>query len=106
MNLIQLLFDAISIVSDLEIFIFTQAYEELRSFFLIFIYFPSLQEPFEDGYANGEEGTPTGEAAAAYTADSKGVVKFGWIKGVLVSEDIIPGLLNVISLFLYGLAGE
>uniref|UniRef100_A0A7M4FYL3 Solute carrier family 12 member 2 n=1 Tax=Crocodylus porosus TaxID=8502 RepID=A0A7M4FYL3_CROPO len=37
-----------------------------------------------DGYANGEEGTPTGEAAAAYTADSKGVVKFGWIKGVLV----------------------
>uniref|UniRef100_A0A7M4EZI9 Solute carrier family 12 member 2 n=2 Tax=Crocodylus porosus TaxID=8502 RepID=A0A7M4EZI9_CROPO len=42
------------------------------------------KEPFEDGYANGEEGTPTGEAAAAYTADSKGVVKFGWIKGVLV----------------------
>lgn len=41
-----------------------------------------LQEPFEDGYANGEEGTPTGEATAA--ADSKGVVKFGWIKGVLV----------------------
>uniref|UniRef100_A0ACB8EQW7 Uncharacterized protein n=1 Tax=Sphaerodactylus townsendi TaxID=933632 RepID=A0ACB8EQW7_9SAUR len=41
-------------------------------------------EPFEDGYANGEEGTPTGEATAAYAADSKGVVKFGWIKGVLV----------------------
>ncbi|PKU43039.1 solute carrier family 12 member 2 [Limosa lapponica baueri] len=42
------------------------------------------KEPFEDGYANGEEGTPAGEAAATYTADSKGVVKFGWIKGVLV----------------------
>ncbi|NXE48492.1 S12A2 protein, partial [Casuarius casuarius] len=41
-------------------------------------------EPFEDGYANGEEGTPAGEAAATYTPDSKGVVKFGWIKGVLV----------------------
>ncbi|KAI6058355.1 hypothetical protein LUU34_01359400 [Aix galericulata] len=43
-----------------------------------------VQEPFEDGYANGEEGTPAGEAAATYTPDSKGVVKFGWIKGVLV----------------------
>ncbi|NWH90547.1 S12A2 protein, partial [Aegithalos caudatus] len=42
------------------------------------------KEPFEDGYANGEEGTPAGDAAAAYTPDSKGVVKFGWIKGVLV----------------------
>ncbi|KAK2511461.1 Slc12a2 [Columba guinea] len=42
------------------------------------------KEPFEDGYANGEEGTPAGEAAATYTPDSKGVVKFGWIKGVLV----------------------
>ncbi|KAJ6669678.1 hypothetical protein lerEdw1_000227 [Lerista edwardsae] len=41
-------------------------------------------EPFEDGYANGEEGTPTGEASPAYAADSKGIVKFGWIKGVLV----------------------
>ncbi|XP_034955617.1 solute carrier family 12 member 2 [Zootoca vivipara] len=42
------------------------------------------KEPFEDGYANGEEGTPTGDAAATYTAESKGIVKFGWIKGVLV----------------------
>uniref|UniRef100_A0A8C8BH08 Solute carrier family 12 member 3 n=1 Tax=Otus sunia TaxID=257818 RepID=A0A8C8BH08_9STRI len=42
------------------------------------------KEPFEDGYANGEEGTPAGEATATYTPDSKGVVKFGWIKGVLV----------------------
>ncbi|XP_063151336.1 solute carrier family 12 member 2 isoform X2 [Candoia aspera] len=41
-------------------------------------------ELFEDGYANGEEGTPTGEATATYAADSKGIVKFGWIKGVLV----------------------
>uniref|UniRef100_A0A670JPH1 Solute carrier family 12 member 2 n=2 Tax=Podarcis muralis TaxID=64176 RepID=A0A670JPH1_PODMU len=40
--------------------------------------------PFEDGYANGEEGTPTGDATATYTAESKGIVKFGWIKGVLV----------------------
>ncbi|NWJ09614.1 S12A2 protein, partial [Crypturellus undulatus] len=42
------------------------------------------KEPFEDGFANGEEGTPAGEAVATYTPDSKGVVKFGWIKGVLV----------------------
>ncbi|XP_053149518.1 solute carrier family 12 member 2 isoform X2 [Hemicordylus capensis] len=42
------------------------------------------KEPFEDGYANGEEGTPTGEATNTYAADGKGVVKFGWIKGVLV----------------------
>ncbi|XP_033020498.1 solute carrier family 12 member 2 isoform X1 [Lacerta agilis] len=42
------------------------------------------KEPFEDGYANGEEGTPTGDATATYTAESKGIVKFGWIKGVLV----------------------
>ncbi|XP_061481282.1 solute carrier family 12 member 2 [Rhineura floridana] len=42
------------------------------------------KEPFEDGYANGEEGTPTGDATATYSADSKGIVKFGWIKGVLV----------------------
>ncbi|KAG8130775.1 putative Solute carrier family 12 member 2 protein [Naja naja] len=42
------------------------------------------KELFEDGYANGEEGTPTGEATAPYTPDSKGIVKFGWIKGVLV----------------------
>uniref|UniRef100_A0A4X2LFU6 Solute carrier family 12 member 2 n=1 Tax=Vombatus ursinus TaxID=29139 RepID=A0A4X2LFU6_VOMUR len=37
-----------------------------------------------DGFANGEEGTPTREAVVTYTAESKGVVKFGWIKGVLV----------------------
>ncbi|XP_044302187.1 solute carrier family 12 member 2 isoform X2 [Varanus komodoensis] len=42
------------------------------------------KEPFEDGFANGEEGTPTGEATATYSADGKGIVKFGWIKGVLV----------------------
>ncbi|XP_008938273.1 PREDICTED: solute carrier family 12 member 2-like [Merops nubicus] len=48
-------------------------------------FIPNMRdEPFEDGYANGEEGTPAGEAAATYTPDSKGVVKFGWIKGVLV----------------------
>ncbi|KAK4816342.1 hypothetical protein QYF61_015656 [Mycteria americana] len=49
-----------------------------------FFFPPPSKEPFEDGYANGEEGTPAGEAAATYAPDSKGVVKFGWIKGVLV----------------------
>lgn len=34
--------------------------------------------------ANGEESTPTRDAVVTYTAESKGVVKFGWIKGVLV----------------------
>ncbi|XP_070845933.1 solute carrier family 12 member 2 isoform X2 [Chaetodon trifascialis] len=42
------------------------------------------KEPFEDGFANGDELTPAEEAAAKESADSKGVVKFGWIKGVLV----------------------
>ncbi|XP_041914609.1 solute carrier family 12 member 2 [Alosa sapidissima] len=42
------------------------------------------KEPFEDGFANGEELTPAEEAAAKEASDSKGVVKFGWIKGVLV----------------------
>ncbi|XP_029371168.1 solute carrier family 12 member 2 isoform X1 [Echeneis naucrates] len=42
------------------------------------------KEPFEDGFANGEELTPAEEAAAKEAAESKGVVKFGWIKGVLV----------------------
>ncbi|KAG9353808.1 hypothetical protein JZ751_011932 [Albula glossodonta] len=41
-------------------------------------------EPFEDGFANGEELTPAEEAAAKEAAESKGVVKFGWVKGVLV----------------------
>uniref|UniRef100_A0A673JKN2 Solute carrier family 12 member 2-like n=1 Tax=Sinocyclocheilus rhinocerous TaxID=307959 RepID=A0A673JKN2_9TELE len=49
---------------------------------------PSLvlvhHEPFEDGFANGEELTPAEEAAAKEASESKGVVKFGWIKGVLV----------------------
>uniref|UniRef100_A0A8C5I4B4 Solute carrier family 12 member 2 n=1 Tax=Gouania willdenowi TaxID=441366 RepID=A0A8C5I4B4_GOUWI len=42
------------------------------------------KEPFEDGFANGDELTPAEESAAKEAADSKGVVKFGWIKGVLV----------------------
>ncbi|XP_021069986.1 solute carrier family 12 member 2 [Mus pahari] len=42
------------------------------------------KEPFEDGFANGEESTPTRDAVVTYTAESKGVIKFGWIKGVLV----------------------
>uniref|UniRef100_A0A4W6G8A9 Solute carrier family 12 member 2 n=1 Tax=Lates calcarifer TaxID=8187 RepID=A0A4W6G8A9_LATCA len=40
------------------------------------------KEPFEDGFANGDELTPAEEAAAKEAAESKGVVKFGWIKGV------------------------
>uniref|UniRef100_A0A4W5NWH3 Solute carrier family 12 member 2 n=1 Tax=Hucho hucho TaxID=62062 RepID=A0A4W5NWH3_9TELE len=43
-----------------------------------------LQEPFEDGFANGDELTPAEEAAAKEAAEPKGAVKFGWIKGVLV----------------------
>uniref|UniRef100_A0A3Q3FW82 Solute carrier family 12 member 2 n=1 Tax=Kryptolebias marmoratus TaxID=37003 RepID=A0A3Q3FW82_KRYMA len=42
------------------------------------------KEPFEDGFANGDELTPAEEAAAKEAAEPKGVVKFGWIKGVLV----------------------
>lgn len=42
------------------------------------------KEPFEDGFANGDELTPAEEAASKEAAESKGVVKFGWIKGVLV----------------------
>uniref|UniRef100_A0AAY4B2J7 Solute carrier family 12 member 2 n=1 Tax=Denticeps clupeoides TaxID=299321 RepID=A0AAY4B2J7_9TELE len=42
------------------------------------------KEPFEDGFANGEDLTPAEEAAVKDSGDSKGVVKFGWIKGVLV----------------------
>lgn len=44
-----------------------------------------VQEPFEDGFANGDELTPAEEAAAKEAAEPKGVVKFGWVKGVLVS---------------------
>ncbi|KAL0965098.1 hypothetical protein UPYG_G00276780 [Umbra pygmaea] len=42
------------------------------------------KEPFEDGFANGEELTPAEEAAAKEASEPKGAVKFGWIKGVLV----------------------
>ncbi|XP_038820855.1 solute carrier family 12 member 2-like [Salvelinus namaycush] len=42
------------------------------------------KEPFEDGFANGDELTPAEEAAAKEAAEPKGAVKFGWIKGVLV----------------------
>ncbi|KAL3041279.1 hypothetical protein OYC64_019472 [Pagothenia borchgrevinki] len=42
------------------------------------------KEPFEDGFANGDELSPAEEAAAKEAAESKGVVKFGWVKGVLV----------------------
>lgn len=51
------------------------------------------KEPFEDGFANGDELTPAEEAAAKEAAESKGVVKFGWIKGVLVSQILIITLL-------------
>ncbi|KAJ8380958.1 hypothetical protein SKAU_G00017360 [Synaphobranchus kaupii] len=42
------------------------------------------KEPFDEGFANGEELTPADEATIMETAESKGAVKFGWIKGVLV----------------------
>uniref|UniRef100_A0A8C2EGS4 Solute carrier family 12 member 2 n=1 Tax=Cyprinus carpio TaxID=7962 RepID=A0A8C2EGS4_CYPCA len=49
---------------------------------------PTLSELHDeldkDGFANGEELTPAEEAAAKEASESKGVVKFGWIKGVLV----------------------
>lgn len=45
------------------------------------------QEPFEDGLANGEELAAADEAALKdVQKESKGgTIKFGWIKGVLVS---------------------
>ncbi|XP_030643017.1 solute carrier family 12 member 2 [Chanos chanos] len=42
------------------------------------------KEPFEDGFANGEEPTAGEEALVKDMSESKGMVKFGWIKGVLV----------------------
>ncbi|XP_067886281.1 solute carrier family 12 member 2 isoform X1 [Heterodontus francisci] len=42
------------------------------------------KEPFEDGYVNGEESSPAEEAVSKHVTDNKGVVKFGWVKGVLV----------------------
>lgn len=52
----------------------------IQSFWFVF------QEPFEDGFPNGDEMSPAEEAAAKEAAESKGVVKFGWVKGVLVSH--------------------
>lgn len=44
------------------------------------------QELFEDGLANGEEPSAAEEAAALAAKEAKvGSVKFGWVKGVLVS---------------------
>ncbi|KAM7018737.1 solute carrier family 12 member 2 [Tautogolabrus adspersus] len=44
------------------------------------------KEPFEDGLANGEEPSAAEEAAAALAAKQGkgGLVKFGWVKGVLI----------------------
>jgi len=45
-----------------------------------------LQDLFEDGLANGEEPSAAEEAAALMAKEAKGgSVKFGWVKGVLVS---------------------
>ena len=45
------------------------------------------KEPFEDGLANGEEPTAAEEAAALAAKQPKGgTIKFGWVKGVLVTE--------------------
>ncbi|MEQ2218550.1 hypothetical protein XENOCAPTIV_004855 [Xenoophorus captivus] len=44
------------------------------------------KEPYEDSLANGEEPSAAEEAAALMAKEAKGgVVKFGWIKGVVVS---------------------
>lgn len=49
-----------------------------------------FQEPFEDGLANGEEPSAAEEAAALAAKEAKGgTVKFGWVKGVLVSEPLL-----------------
>ncbi|XP_059193000.1 solute carrier family 12 member 2-like [Centropristis striata] len=43
------------------------------------------KEPFEDGLANGEEPSAAEEAAALAAKEGKGgMVKFGWVKGVLI----------------------
>uniref|UniRef100_A0A3B3BCR0 Solute carrier family 12 member 2 n=1 Tax=Oryzias melastigma TaxID=30732 RepID=A0A3B3BCR0_ORYME len=43
------------------------------------------REPFEDGLANGDEPSAAEEAAALMAKEGKGgMVKFGWVKGVLV----------------------
>ncbi|KAM7391041.1 hypothetical protein PAMP_021758 [Pampus punctatissimus] len=43
------------------------------------------KEPFEDGLANGEEPSAAEEAAALAAKQAKGgMVKFGWVKGVLI----------------------
>ncbi|KAB0392529.1 hypothetical protein E2I00_001723, partial [Balaenoptera physalus] len=55
------------------------------------------KEPFEDGFANGEESTPTREAVVTYTAESKGVVKFGWIKGLSVLVIIMATVVTTIT---------
>lgn len=59
--------------------------------------FSALQEPFEDGFPNGDDLTPAEEAAAKEAAESKGVVKFGWIKGVLVSNFLHAIIFHVLK---------
>uniref|UniRef100_A0A8B9KD36 Solute carrier family 12 member 2-like n=1 Tax=Astyanax mexicanus TaxID=7994 RepID=A0A8B9KD36_ASTMX len=44
-----------------------------------------VPEPFDEGFANGEEPAAAEEAATKVAPESKGgTVKFGWIKGVLI----------------------
>lgn len=55
-------------------------------FLIIHSAFLLYQEPFEDGLANGDEPSAAEEAAALMAKEAKGgMVKFGWVKGVLVS---------------------
>uniref|UniRef100_H3BA36 Solute carrier family 12 member 2 n=1 Tax=Latimeria chalumnae TaxID=7897 RepID=H3BA36_LATCH len=42
------------------------------------------KEPAEDTYVNGEGGGPSEDELASQVVESSGIVKFGWIKGVLV----------------------
>lgn len=58
--------------------------EKLFWFSLVEFYDELEKEFFEDGFVNGEESILIRDVVVIYIVESKGVVKFGWIKGVLV----------------------
>ncbi|MEQ2158650.1 hypothetical protein GOODEAATRI_014607, partial [Goodea atripinnis] len=62
-------------------------------------------EPYEDSLANGEEPSAAEEAAALMAKEAKGgVVKFGWIKGVVVSLTIAIILMATLVTTITGLS--
>lgn len=83
------------IVVTFEVFYDTSRVFVPKDHFFLF------QEPFEDGFPNGDDMSPAEEAAAKEAAESKGVVKFGWIKGVLVSHNKwqITDFLKLVGVF-------